>query len=190
MPDSPSICEVVFELGQFLRREIWQPLHWMKGIFHLLPPAAAGILFLLLSDIGQIREIYLSYLENLDAVRIILALAGFALISAALYESHYWLSTMRINVVYSNLSTPNVGSNLRLLQRVAAFALSLFPWAGLAVGLIFTKSYLVTIQNRLIEASGDLEDPADTMVCWLFRRWGTGESFCLSFCWALSSESC
>ena len=162
MPDSPSICEVVFELGQFLRREIWQPLHWMKGIFHLLPPAAAVIFLLLLSDVGQIREIYLSYLEDLDAVQIILALAGCALISAALYESHYWLSTMRVNVVYSNLSNPNVGSNLRLLQRVAAFALSLFPWAGLAAGLIFTKFHLVTIQNRLIEASADLQDPADT----------------------------
>jgi hypothetical protein len=162
MPDAPSICEVVFELGQFLRREIWQQFHWMKGIFHLLPPAAAVILLLLLSDVGQIREIYLSYLEDLDAVQIILALAGCALISATLYESHYWLSTMRVNVVYSNLSNPNVGSNLRLLQRVAAFALSLFPWAGLAAGLIFTKFHLVTIHNRLIEATGDLQDPADT----------------------------
>ncbi len=137
MPDSPSICEVVFELGQFLRREIWQPFHWMKGIFHLLPPAAAVILLLLLSDVGQIREIYLSYLENLDAVRIILALAGCALISAALYESHYWLSTMRINVVYSNLSNSERRKQSAIAAKSGCICLVVVSLGGFGGGADF-----------------------------------------------------
>ena len=145
MSESPTFGEITFELGQFLRRAIWQPLHRLTEIFHLLPAAAAAILLLLLAYVGQLREIYLSYLEDLDGVRIGAALAGFALISAALYKSHYWLSTMRINVVYSHLAYPNAGSRLRNFQQIAAFAWSLFPWAGLAAGLFLARTYLVDV---------------------------------------------
>jgi len=142
MTQSASIGVVTFELGHLLRRTIWQPMHRTMEIFHLLPPAAAVILLLLLFDVGQLREIYLSYLEELNVIRIAWALAGFVLISALLYQSHYWLSTMRINVIYSSLSYPNAGTNLRNLQRAAAFAWSLFPWAGLAAGLFLARDYL------------------------------------------------
>jgi hypothetical protein len=149
MQESLSIDEVTLALGQSLRRAIWQPLHRLMGIFHLLPPAAAIILLLLFTDVGQLRELYLSYLEDLDPVRIFWAFAGVTLISAALYESHYWLSTMRIEVIYSSLSYPNAGTNLRRLQRVAAFTWSLLPWLGLAAGLFFTRTYLAKTAARL-----------------------------------------
>ncbi len=145
MASVPSIGEVTFEFGQLLRRAIWRPLQWMMGIFHLLPALAAVILFLLLFNVAQLREIYLSYLEDTHVVHIVWAVAGFALISAVLYQSHYLLSTMRIDVIYSNFSNPNTGINLRRLQEAAAFVWSFLPWAGLAAGLIFTKFHLVTI---------------------------------------------
>ena len=110
MTSAPSIGEVSFEFGQLLRRAIWRPLQWMMGIFHLLPALAAVILFLLLFNIAQFREIYLSYLEYMRVVHIVWAVAGFALISAVLYQSHYLLSTMRIDVIYSNFSNPNTES--------------------------------------------------------------------------------
>jgi Patatin-like phospholipase len=160
MSESPSIKEIVFELGQLLRRVIWQPLHGMMGIFHLLPPVAAVILFLLLFNVGQVREIYLFYLEDFNATRTIWALAGFALISAALYESHYRLSTLRINEIYSDRSYRGVGINLLRLRRLVAFAWSFFPWAGLAVGLFLTKDYLAERRDQLCKVpvtSHDIE---------------------------------
>ena len=86
MSESLPIGLMTFELGQFLRRTVWQPLYRVTEIFHLLPPAAAVILLLLLFDVGQLREIYLSYLEDLSIVRILWALVGFALISAVFYK--------------------------------------------------------------------------------------------------------
>ena len=134
MASVPSIGEVTFEFGQLLRRAIWRPLQWMMGIFHLLPALAAVILFLLLFNVAQLREIYLSYLEDTHVVHIVWAVAGFALISAVLYQSHYLLSTMQIDVIYSNFSNPNTGINLRRLQEAAAFVWSFLPWVGLAEG--------------------------------------------------------
>jgi hypothetical protein len=75
----------VFELGQALRRRVWQPLHRMMEIFHVVPLTAAVAVFVLLAMVGQLHEIYVSYLEELKAdqfVSIVLAALGLALISA------------------------------------------------------------------------------------------------------------
>lgn len=150
---APTIAEITFEIGQILRRSVWQPIRWAMGIFHLLPGAAAVVLLLLLFEVGQTREIYLSYLEDLDVGRILWALLGFSLISAAFHVTHYWLSTMRINVVYAGHSQPDVGINLLRLQRVAAFVWTFFPWAGLVMGLFSTRSYLFDARRKLCDAS-------------------------------------
>src|SRR5215510_3384468 len=102
----------LFEEGQSLRRQVWQPLRRTLELFHVVPVTAAVIVFILLATDGQLREIYLSYLEDLkegpDRLRtmthLAAAAAGFMLLSAAFYEAHYQLSTMRINVIYSSLS--------------------------------------------------------------------------------------
>jgi hypothetical protein len=134
------------ELGRLLRRRLWQPLRQMMQIFHVLPLAAAILLFMLLATDGQVRELYISYLEDLNdrwtLVGLIAVLAGFALISAAFYVAHYQLSMMRINVIYSNLSNPETGSMLRGLQRMAAIGIVLVPWLGLLAGLFGAIQYL------------------------------------------------
>jgi hypothetical protein len=149
----PSVSEVSFEVGQILRRAIWQPIRWMMGIFHPLPAAAAIILLLLLVYVGQTRELYLSYLEAPNFVHIAWALAGFTLISGAFYQTHYWLNTMRIKVVYSHLSQPNTGINLLRLQRAAGFIWAFSPWAGLAAGLFLTEGYLRATYKQLCSAA-------------------------------------
>src|SRR5262245_36469920 len=109
----------IFEFGQMLRRRVWQPLHRMLVIFNVVPLTGADAVFLLLTMVGQLREIYVSSLEELgtDQLTVIVAAAlGFALLSAAFVESHYWLSTMRMNVVFSSVSNPSAGSMLRGLQ--------------------------------------------------------------------------
>ncbi len=103
-----------------LRRVFWHPLRRMMEIFHVLPLTAAVIVFFLLATDAQVREIYVGYLEDLNSrvtvgqptttcASIFAAYAaaalGLALISAVLYVTHYRLSTMRINVMYSSLRT-------------------------------------------------------------------------------------
>jgi len=153
MINSSAFVPEAYELGQALRRRVWFPLRRMMEIFHILPLTAAILVFILLATEPQLREIYLSYLEGLKDptagqivwnVRVFLAgAAGLALISAALYEAHYWLSTFRINIAYSSLSDPESGSALRGLQRIAAIGLALVPWLAVVAGLLDAKLYLV-----------------------------------------------
>src|SRR5882762_9069868 len=106
MPNAAVCVSIFYELGQLLRRRVWQPLRRMMEIFHVLPLTAAILVFLLLAYDGQLREIYIYYLESLNdpepgqvastvvdsaatAAGFAAALAGFALISAILCEAHY-----------------------------------------------------------------------------------------------------
>jgi len=167
MINSSVFVPETYELGQALRRRVWFPLRRMMEIFHILPLTAAILVFILLATEPQLREIYLSYLEGLKDptagqivwnVRVFLAgAAGLALISAALYEAHYWLSTFRINIAYSSLSDPESGSALRGLQRIAAIGLALVPWLAVVAGLLDAKLYLVNRYDQLRQAGVDPE---------------------------------
>ena len=136
------------EFGFYLQRRFWKPLRNMMDIFHMLPLGAAAVLFVFLATDGQFREIYISYLEGPQGDTVawlaasVAALAAIALISAVLYEVHYALSTMRINMVYSSYSNPDAGSRLRGLQRAAAFALAFVPWFGLTIGLFGARNFV------------------------------------------------
>jgi len=155
----------IFERGQFLRRRVWLPLRRMTEIFHVLPWCAAILIFLLLATDGQIREHYLAYLEGLRLDRIwptalsfVTAAFAFTLLSAGLYDAHYWLSTLRRNVAYSSVSNPEAGSKLRGLQRVGAFLLALVPWLGFIAGLFELQRFLV---DRCVKLANAGVDPSD-----------------------------
>ena len=126
MSTSSHLLEWFYELGPWLRRVFWQPLHQLLEIFHVFPLLAALVVFGLLAGDGQLREIYLSYLESLkseplwSAISLAAAALGLGLISAVLFEAHYLLSTTRINVIYSSNAKPGGGSKLHGLQRNAA----------------------------------------------------------------------
>jgi len=162
MSITSSFVPATYEVGQALRRRVWHPLRRMMEIFHLLPVTAAIVVFVLLATQPQLREIYLSYLEGLknptaeqvasNAMFFLAATVGLGLISAALYEAHYWLSTMRINAVYSSVSDPEYGSALRGLQRIAAIGLALVPWLAVVVGLLDAKRYLDRRYGQLCDA--------------------------------------
>ncbi|MGD0023053.1 MAG: hypothetical protein ABSC37_00300 [Xanthobacteraceae bacterium] len=148
------------ELRPWLRRAFWLPLRRMLQMFHILPVTAALILFVLLATDGQLREIYVSYLEDVGsgdfvttAIRFATAAVGFALISAVLYEAHYLLSTVRFNVIYSVNAGVGTGSRLQHVREVAAIVLALSPWLGLVTGLLHTKIYLVNLFNTLQKAN-------------------------------------
>lgn len=128
----------------------------MMEIFHVLPLAAALLLFILLATDGQFREIYIALLEgpnhNTTAwwAGLVAAAAVFAFISAILCEAHYSLSTMRINVVYSSYSDPDANSKLRNLQRTAAFILAFFPWLGITVGILNARNFIANRYCQLL----------------------------------------
>ncbi len=166
MPNAAAYFSIFYELGQRLRRQVWQPLHRMMEIFHVLPLTAAIILILLLARSPQLREIYLSYLEGLSdsasehsaagvvtAANFAAALAGFTLISAALCDAHYRLTTMRINIIFSNQSNPGSDPLSRSVQRMAAISLAFAPWLGMAAGLLNAQYYAADIYP-LLQAAG------------------------------------
>jgi hypothetical protein len=152
------------ELGLLLQRKFWRPLRSMMDIFHMLPMLAVLILFVLLATDGQFRELYISYLEGPQGnpawlASVVAAFVAIGLISAVLYEAHYALSTMRINVVYSSYSNPEASSKLRGLQRASAFVLAFLPWFGLTVGLLGARNFVANRYCQLL--NGALVDPAE-----------------------------
>lgn len=154
------------ELGPWLQRAVWLPLRRLLKMFHILPVVAATIVFVLLASGGQLREIYVSYLEDTGsaaffsvqglwvAERFVAVAAGFALISAVLYEAHYLLSTLRMSPIYSTNAELGSSSRLRHVQEMAAIALVLSPWLGLATGLLNAKFALAYQFQILSNALG------------------------------------
>ncbi len=147
------------EVGPWLRRSFWLPLRTMLRMFHILPVSAALIVFVLLATDGQLREIYVSYMEDLGSdndlmaiLHFVTAALGFALISAVLYEAHYLLSAERVMVIYSSNADIGRGSRLRAVRDAAAIVLAMAPWLGLVAGLLHAKIYLADLFHRLQQA--------------------------------------
>ena len=147
------------EAELLLQRSFWKPLRSMTEIFHVLPLAAALILFVLFATDGQFREIYISYLEGPSdgvatwVVSILAALVAIVLISAVLYEAHNALSTMRMNVVYSSHADPVANSKVRSIQRGASFALAFMPWLAVTVGLFGARNFVAARYCQLLDVA-------------------------------------
>jgi hypothetical protein len=157
------------ELGLFLQRSFWKPLRNTAEIFHVLPLAAVVVLFVVLATDGQLREIYISYLEYPSdgaasaSIRIVAGLITIALLSAVLFEAHNALSTMRINVVFSSHSDPAAHYKLRRLQRAAAFVLAFMPWLGVTIGLFGARNFVAARYCKLFKDAHVDQATLDTM---------------------------
>ncbi|MGA7787379.1 MAG: hypothetical protein WCA56_04345, partial [Xanthobacteraceae bacterium] len=157
------------ELRLYLHRQLWRPLRNMMNIFHVLPLAAVVILFVFLATDGQFREIYIATLEGARShthawiFSVAMAFAALTLISAVLYEAHNALSTMRINVIYSSYSDPTAGSNMRGLQRAAAFVLAFLPWIGLSIGLLGARNFVADRYCHLLNSAGVTGNALESM---------------------------
>src|SRR5262245_5025897 len=145
----------MFRVGQPLRRRLWHPIRGVMDIFHLLPPVAALVIFKLLTSFGQLRELYIGYAEQGNVVHIALALVGLSMVSCALYASHYWLSSIRENIIFANFVRPNIGINFRRIRRWTGAFWAFLPWLGLALGLCWAIGHLRELDNRLTEALGE-----------------------------------
>jgi hypothetical protein len=155
------------EVAPSLRRQFWLPLRRLLKMFHMLPVIAAVALFGLLAFDGQLKEIYLSYMEEVASdgifvmlIRFAAAAAGFALISAVLYEAHYRLSGPRISVIFSMNAEVGTGSRLGAVQDISAIVIALSPWLGLVAGLLNANVSLNGLFNVLDNAGVEKLDPA------------------------------
>lgn len=137
---------------QWLRQHFWYPIRAFVDLFHLLPPIAAAVIFLLLAFVGQSYELYYSYIEKPQFLSVISAVFALALLSAVLHVSHYWLSRIRENFIFKTYRRPNVAINYRRIRRVAGVVLAFSPWLGLAVGLALAAFNIVQHQQLLNSA--------------------------------------
>jgi hypothetical protein len=155
------------EIAPSLRRQFWLPLRRLLKMFHLLPLVAAVALFVLLAVDGQLKEIYVSYMEDVASaglfamlIRFAAAAVGFALISAVLYEVHYRLSGPRISFIFSMNSEVGTGSRLAVVQDASAIVIALSPWLGLIAGLLNADVSLHGLFDVLHKAEVDKLDPS------------------------------
>jgi hypothetical protein len=140
------------ERGEF-RRSLF--LTGAGFVLHFLPPTAAFVIFFLLAGLS---DLYLSYLEGLrvttpeqfasNVVIFSAAIAGMALISAAIYMSHIWLGALRLGASYSTLLHPSMGA----VQRFVPACWCIMPWLGVVAGLFSAKLHAVVRYNLLIDA--------------------------------------
>jgi hypothetical protein len=132
-----------------LKTWFWRPLSRITRSFHLLPPVAILIIFLLLITSGQVRELYLFYLEATPPLPIIFAFVTFALVSAAMFVSHFWLNPVQRDIVHANPAEVPGIAEYSGLRRFMACALAFLPWAGLAAGLWFARGKMNDLNETL-----------------------------------------
>jgi hypothetical protein len=149
---------------QRLRQWVWQPARALVELFHPLPPVAAIVIFFLLAFVGQIYEIYYSYIGDARYLPIILAAIVLTMLSVALHASHYWLSRVRETVIFKMYTRPSIGINYRRIRRVAGWMLAFSPWFGLAVGLALAgynfNQHIVQLNEALRLVGGSISAPA------------------------------
>jgi hypothetical protein len=109
---------------QSLRQYVWQPARSLVELFHPLPPIAAIVIFFLLAFVGQVYEIYYSYIEEARYLPVLFAVIALTMLSVALHASHYWLSRVRETVIFKMYTRPNIGINYRQVRRVAGWLLA------------------------------------------------------------------
>ncbi len=132
-----------------LKTWFWRPLSRITRSFHLLPPVAILIIFLLLITSGQVRELYLFYLEATPPLPIVFAFVTFALVSATLFVSHFWLNPVQRDIVHANPAEVPGIAEYSGLRRFMACALAFLPWLGLAAGLWLARSKMNDLNETL-----------------------------------------
>ena len=149
-----------FRIRRLFRRYVGRPLAQLLGVIHPIPPLSAVLFFLLLTWFGQLREIYLSYVEGpLDGGKlqhVVLALLALALLSGALYYANYVFSTARINFLYSRSPILPMDRHMRRLRRFAGLSTASAPWLGLVYGLLAAAAQADRHRNELRGALGAL----------------------------------
>ena len=128
-----------FKARSNINRYIWRPLQQLAEVVHPVPPLCAFLLMILLAHNGQLHEIYFSYLEPPasfgKARQFLFAVLALALLSGALFYINYALSTVRIDLIYSQTASYRTDMHLKLVRNIVGLLTAAAPWFGLAWGL-------------------------------------------------------
>jgi hypothetical protein len=101
---------------------------------------------------GQSREAYIAYLEKPDLVGIAISMLGLYVLSAALYYGNYLLSTLRIDIIYSDSANLQTDWRLRSIRNWVGLACAGLPWVGVALGLFFATGEIDNLRSSLRSA--------------------------------------
>src|SRR6516164_3020167 len=154
-------CEfrsILATVRDLLLHWVWRPIGGVTRAFHLLPLIGALVLFLLLTAIAQVRELYISLLERTRVAQIFFALVSFALVSSALFLSHLALSPRQARRLRGIGGTALIRVNpYSGMRRYLAVALSPTPWLGLATGYFFAWQHLSDMESNVHEMTAAFE---------------------------------
>ena len=114
--------------------------------FRRLPAILICLLFI---KVGQLHEIYYSYLEEPGILPVAAAVLSLSLLSIALHASHYWLSAIREQVIFRTFTRPNIGIDYRLVRRWGGGVWAFLPWLGLSIGLWKANSEISQHHDQL-----------------------------------------
>lgn len=132
-------AQISYALRRELNRRVWRPLQQVASVVHPLPIVAAIVMALLLAFVGQLHEVYVSYLELPKVAarlpQIALAVAALMAASAALFYVNHLLGKIRIDVIYAQSGDYANERYLKGLRSIVGAGLAATPWLGVAWGL-------------------------------------------------------
>jgi hypothetical protein len=143
---------ILHRLSRWTKRTLWRPLRQTAATIHPAPLVVAGVLAWLFATKGQFREAYIAYLEKPSLAGIALSGLALYLLSAALYYGNYLLSTIRIDIIYSESANLRADRRLRTIRNWVGLACAALPWAGVVLGLFFAIGVIDGISGSLRSA--------------------------------------
>jgi hypothetical protein len=167
----PNAAQISYILRRYVNRWFWRPLQQLASVVHPLPVVSSILIWLLLAKVGQMHEVYITYLEQPDVTaklgHILLAVAALAAASAAIFYSNHLLSAIRIDVIYAQSGDFTNERHLKMLRNSAGAILAASPWLGVAFGTSAAARILegnIASLRKSVEALPALAASADPVI--------------------------
>ncbi len=144
------------KLTRWLNHERLRNLRYRGQTVYFSPLLAGLLTAVLLATSAQLREIYLSIVEQPDWQRGLLGLGMLMLLSALIFVSSFMLSTWRADTLYPNHADIRFDRRLLRQRDGLAHLAALLPFAGILWGLWITHDRSAGLNLNYQAALGDL----------------------------------
>ncbi len=144
------------KLTRWLNHERLRNLRYRGQTVYFSPLLAGLLTAVLLATSAQLREIYLSIVEQPDWQRGLLGLGMLMLLSALIFVSSFMLSTWRADTLYPNHADIRFDRRLLRQRDGLAHLAALLPFAGILWGLWITHDRSAGLSLNYQAALGDL----------------------------------
>ncbi|RTL64940.1 MAG: hypothetical protein EKK41_20970 [Hyphomicrobiales bacterium] len=167
----PNASQISYVVRRYVNRWFWRPLQQVASVVHPMPVVSSILVWLLLAKVGQMHEVYITYLEAPDLTEklghILLAVAALAAASAAIFYSNHLLSAIRIDVIYAQSGDFTNERHLKMLRNSAGVILAAAPWLGVWFGTSTAARILegnIASLRKSVEALPALAASADPVI--------------------------